>query len=151
MIQEYRKDQYLVSTDFSKLDIELIYDFLTKSYWAKGISKETVTRSIKNSLPFGVYEGDRLIGFARVITDYATFAYISDVFILESHRGMDLSKWLMECILSHPNLKGLRRWNLYTSNAADFYRKYGFTELKHPERYMEIFKPDIYQKKESRT
>lgn len=146
MIQEYRKENYLISTNPSKLDINLIHDFLTKSYWAKGISKKIVVHAIKNSLPFGIYEGEKQIGFARAITDYATFAYISDVFILESHRGLDLSKWLMECILSHPDLQGLRRWNLYTSNATDFYRKYGFKKLKYPERYMEIFKPDIYQK-----
>jgi GNAT superfamily N-acetyltransferase len=147
MIQEYRKENFLISTDLSMLNMDLIHHFLTNSYWAKGISKGTVIRSIQHSLPFGVYEGNKQIGFARVITDYATFAYISDVFILESHRGLDLSKWLMECILSHPDLQGLRRWNLYTSNAADFYKKFGFTELKYPDRYMEIFIPGVYQDK----
>ncbi len=146
MITEYKRGDYLISTDCSKLDVQAIHAFLTESYWAKNIPFETVERSIENSLCFGVYDGDRQVGFARVITDYTTFAYIADVFILESHRGMGLSKWLMECIIKDPELQGLRRWLLATRDAHGLYRQIGFTELKAPERWMQIHDPDVYNR-----
>lgn len=147
MHHEYKKGKYLISTNPSKLDLKIIHDFLTKSYWAEGIPKEVVRRSIQNSLPFGVYHDGRQIGFARVISDFATYAYISDVFLLESYRGKDISKWLLKCILLHPELQGLRRWNLYTSNAGGFYIKMGFRKLKFPERYLEMYDPNVYKRK----
>ncbi|HEY3251540.1 MAG TPA: GNAT family N-acetyltransferase, partial [Ignavibacteria bacterium] len=105
------RDNFLISTDKSKLDIELIHNYLCNhSYWANGIAFDTVNRSIENAVCFGLYDNDRQVGFARVITDKATFGYLGDVFVLESHRGKGLSKWLMECVLKHPELQGFRRW-----------------------------------------
>ncbi len=137
MTQEWRRGEYLISTDKRRLDLPVIHNFLTTSYWAAGIPIETVKKSIEHSLAFGVYREDQQVGFARVITDYATFAYIGDVFILEAFRGQGLSKWLMEVIAAHPGLQGLRRWVLLTRDAHELYRKTGFTEPKNPERYME--------------
>lgn len=144
MSQEWRRGEFIISTDKQRLDLSVIHGFLTTSYWAAGIPFEVVKRSIDHSLNFGVYKGDRQVGFARVITDYATFAYIGDVFILEDYRGWGLSKWLMEVIADHPELQGLRRWLLLTRDAHGLYRKTGFTEPKDPERYMEKSFPDIY-------
>lgn len=146
MIHEWRRGDYLISTDKSRLDLAVIHRFITTSYWAPGIPMETVKRSIEHSLAFGVYKGDAQVGFARVITDYATFAYIGDVFILEEFRGQGLSKWLMEVVAAHPDLQGLRRWLLLTRDAHGLYRKTGFTEPKTPERYMEKFFPDVYER-----
>ncbi len=143
-VQGYRKGQYLISTDPAKLDVNGIHAFLSRSYWeTEGIPKKTVERSIRGSLCFGVYDGPQQVGFARVITDGATFAYISDDYVLESHRGRGLGKWLMECILSHPDLQGLRRWTLVTRDTR-LYEKFGFTSLKEPETYMEMVNPGIY-------
>jgi GNAT superfamily N-acetyltransferase len=144
--QEWRQGEYLISTDRRRLDLSVIHGFLTTSYWAAGIPLETVERSIEHSLAFGVYKEDKQVGFARVITDYATFAYIGDVFILEEYRGQGLSKWLMQVIADHPKLQGLRRWILITRDAHRLYRKTGFRELKDPERYMEKVFQDIYKK-----
>jgi GNAT superfamily N-acetyltransferase len=141
---EQRRGEFLLSTDPGRLDISLIHSFLTASYWAKGIPIEAVRRSIENSLCFGVYANDRQVGFARVISDFATYAYIGDVFILESFRGRALGKWMMECIMKHPNLQGLRCWSLRTRDAHGLYAQFGFTPLKSPERYMEIQNPDVY-------
>ena len=146
MAQEWRWGDYLISTDKSRLDLAVIHGFITTSYWAPGISMEIVKRSIDHSLSFGLYKGDQQIGFARVITDYATFAYIGDVFILEEFRGQGLSKWLMEVIAAHPDLQGLRRWLLLTRDAHGLYNKTGFTEPKTPERYMEKYFPDVYER-----
>jgi GNAT superfamily N-acetyltransferase len=146
MTQEWRRGEYLISTDKRRLDLPVIHNFLTTSYWAADIPIETVKESIEHSLAFGVYREDQQVGFARVITDYATFAYIGDVFILESYRGQGLSKWLMEVIAAHPGLQGLRRWVLLTRDAHELYRKTGFTEPKNPERYMEKSFPDVYKK-----
>jgi GNAT superfamily N-acetyltransferase len=118
---------------------------LRQSYWAEGIPIEIVKRSIENSLCFGVYKTSQQIGFARLVTDYATFAYLADVFILESFRGQGLSKWLMETIVSHPDLQGLRRWMLATRDAHELYRKYGFTAIASPERWMERHFPEVYR------
>jgi GNAT superfamily N-acetyltransferase len=145
MTQEWRRGEYLISTDKQRLELAVIHGFLTTSYWAAGIPIEVVKRSIDYSLNFGVYKGDQQVGFARVITDYATFAYIGDVFILEDYRGRGLSKWLMEVIADYPELQGLRRWLLLTRDAQGLYRKTGFTEPKDPERYMEKSFPDIYK------
>lgn len=137
-IQEYHKGQFLISTDPSKLDIDSIHAFLCKSFWeTEGISKETVERSIRGSLCFGVYDADQQIGFARVITDYATYAYLCDDYVVESHRGKGLGQWMMECIQSHRGLQELRRWTVVTRDAR-LYKKVGFTPLKEPETYLEI-------------
>jgi GNAT superfamily N-acetyltransferase len=142
MFQEWRKGEYLISTDKGLLDLSLIHSFLTTSYWAEGIPFETVKRSIKHSLNFGLYREGKQVGFARIITDYA---YIGDVFILEDYRGQGLGKWLMQVIAGHPELQGLRRWSLLTRDAHRLYRQTGFTEPQLPERYMEKTIPDIYK------
>ena len=143
---EYRCDGFVVSTDPARLDVDLVFGFLTRSYWAEGISREVVARSIENSLCFAVFEGQRQIGFARLITDYATYAYLADVFIIQSYRGRGLAKFLMECIVKHPELQGLRRWTLATRDAHPLYAKFGFVPLNHPERFMELHNPDVYRK-----
>lgn len=145
MTQEWRKGEYLISTDKRLLDLSVIHGFLTTSYWAEGIPIETVEKSIEHSLNFGVYKAGEQIGFARVITDYATYAYIGDVFILEGYRGQGLSKRLMQAISDHPELQGLRRWTLLTRDAHGLYRQTGFTEPRYPERYMEKIDPDVYK------
>jgi GNAT superfamily N-acetyltransferase len=142
---EYRRGKFLLSTDPAQLDISLIHGFLTKSYWAKGISLEVVARSIENSLCFGIYANGKQVGFARVISDFATYAYIGDVFVLESFRGHGLGKWMMESITRHPRLEGLRRWTLLTRDAHGLYSQFGFRPLKSPDRYMELHNPDVYQ------
>jgi GNAT superfamily N-acetyltransferase len=134
---EWTRGAFTVSTDKAKLDRGAIHEFLRGSYWARGIPRDVVDRSIENSLCFGLYEGERFIGFARVISDSATFGYLSDVFVLESHRGRGLAAWFMETVLSHPDLRGIRRWMLATRDAHGLYRKVGFTELSQPERIME--------------
>ena len=146
MIFEEKKVNYLVSTDKSKLDIPVIHNFLTNCYWAKGIPLETVVKSIENSDCFGVYDSGKLVGFARVISDRATIGYLGDVFILESHRGRGLSKWLMECIMKYPDFIGFRRWILLTKDAHELYRKFGYKNIESPEKYMEITAPDFYLK-----
>ncbi len=145
MTQEWRRGEYIISTDKRRLDLSIIHGFLTTSYWAAGIPLEIVKKSIEHSLPFGVYKGDEQVGFARVITDYATFAYIGDVFILEDYREQGLSKWLMQVIADHSELQGLRRWLLLTRDAHELYKKTGFVEPKTPERYMEKVLPDVYK------
>ena len=143
---EYQRGEYLISTDLARLDLDVIHGFLTNCYWAKGIPREVVARSVEHSLCFGVYDGSGAqVGFARVITDFATIAYLGDVFILESHRGRGLGKWLMECIVQHPALQGLRRWILLTRDAHGLYAQFGFTPLKAPDRYMELHNPKVYE------
>lgn len=145
MVFEEKKDNYLISTDKVKLDINLIHDFLcNRSYWAKGIPFETVKTAVNNSVCFGVYDGDNQVGFARVITDKSTFGYVGDVFVLDHCRGKGLSKWLMECIMKHPELQGFRRWIILTRDAHKLYEKFGFTPVKKPQNYMENHVPDIY-------
>ncbi len=129
---------YEIDTDPQRLDIPLIHKFLSEStYWATGRPIEVVRRSIEHSMPFGIYQDAAQVGFARVITDFATFAWIADVFILPEHRGRGLSKWLMQTILSHPELQGFRRWVLGTRDAQELYSKFGFAPLRRPERWME--------------
>jgi GNAT superfamily N-acetyltransferase len=141
MSLEYHKDKFTISTDPAKLDLDVIYGYLSRSYWAAGRPRATVEKSIKHSLCFGVYDESKQVGFARVITDFATFAYLADVFILEEYRGHGLGKWLVSVIMGHSDLQGLRRWSLATRDAHELYRQYGFTELKTPDRWMEIFRP----------
>ena len=143
MKKNFRKGQYLISTDKARLDIKVIHGFLSNSYWAKNRTLKTIKISIKNSLCFGLYFKGRQTGFARVITDYATFAYLADVFILEEHRGRGLSKWLMEVILNYGEIQNLRRWFLATKDAHKLYEKFGFTSLKEPDKLMEIFRKDL--------
>ena len=145
MHQYYQKGRFLVSTDPTLLDVNAIHDFLTHCYWAEGIPLKLVERSIQGSLCFGLYDGRIQIGFARVITDSATFAYMADVYVLEQYRCHGLGTWLVECIMGHPALQGLRRWCLLTRDAHGLYRKVGFTSPKDPGRYMEINNPDIYK------
>lgn len=127
------------------MDIDFIHSFLTRSYWAEGISKEIIRRSIEGALCFGVFENDKQVGFARMITDRATFAYLADVFIIEEYRRLGLSKLLMEVIMSHPDLQGLRRMMLATRDAHELYKKFGFTPLNNVDRWMHIHNPDIYK------
>lgn len=143
MKRNFRKGQYLISTDKSKLNIKVIHGYLSNSYWAKNRSLRTSKLTLKNSLCFGLYFKNKQIGFARVITDYATFAYLADVFILEEHRGKGLSKWMMEVILNYSELQNLRRWFLATKDAHGLYEKFGFTSLKEPEKLMEMFRKDL--------
>lgn len=142
----WQKDSFSISTDKSRLDVEYIQQQLSGTYWAEDIPRSIVERSIENSLCFGVYHQDQQIGFARMITDKATFAYLCDVFIDETSRGQGLSKWLMTVIMDHPDLQGLRRFMLATKDAHGLYRKYGFNELLAPDRWMEINVPGIYKK-----
>ena len=142
---DFTKDRFYISTEKEKMDIDLIHSFLTRSYWAEGISKEIIRRSIEGALCFGVFENDKQVGFARMITDRATFAYLADVFIIEEYRGFGLSKWLMEVILSHHDLQGLRRIMLATRDAHELYKKFGFTSLNNVDRWMHIHHPDIYK------
>jgi GNAT superfamily N-acetyltransferase len=146
MTQEWRLGEYSISTDKHRLDLRAIHSFLTKTYWAEGIPFEIVKKSIEHSLNFGVYKAEKQVGFARVITDYATYAYIGDVFIMEDFRAQGLSIWLMQVIADYPELQGLRRWSLLTSDAHELYRKTGFQELQNPELYMEKAIPDIYKR-----
>jgi GNAT superfamily N-acetyltransferase len=146
MSDEYGRGEFTISTDAARLDFKVIHDFLTTSYWAAGVPAEVVARSLEHSLPFGVYHRGRQVGFARVITDYATFAYLADVFIIETYRGQGLAKWLIEVIVAHPDLQGLRRWVLATRDAHTLYGKVGFTSVKAPERWMERHDLKVYAK-----
>lgn len=142
---EVTRDEFLISTDRSRLDIDAIQRFMAEdSYWAQERTLEQTRRAIENSICFGVYHDRRLIGFARVVSDQATFAYLGDVFIIADYRGRGLSKWLMDVIVSHPDLQGLRRWVLATRDAHTLYEKFGFHELVYPERWMERPAPNAY-------
>jgi GNAT superfamily N-acetyltransferase len=142
---EYQKDEFIISTDKSRLQIEVIQKFLTEdSYWARNRTPEQTRMAIENSLCFGLYFENKQIGFARVVSDFATFAYLGDVFVLEEFRGRGLSKWLMEVMISHPQLQNLRRWILATKDAHGLYEQFGFHGLKFPERWMELPAPNAY-------
>jgi len=145
-LTEWKKGNYIISTDKSKIDVPIVHNFLSHSYWAGQIPRETVKESIENSLCFGIYHYEELVGFARVITDFATFAYLADVFVLPPERGKGLSKWLMEVIIDHPRLQGLRRFILATRDAHKLYSQFGFRPFAKPERWMERHNPDIYKK-----
>ena len=140
-----KKGEYEIDTDKRRLDIACIHKFLsTESYWARNRTLEQTLTAIENSLCYGIYKGRSQVGFARVITDRATFAYIGDVYILPEHRGQGLSKWMMQTIVDQPDMQGLRRWLLATRDAHGLYENYGFTGLVHPERWMERSAPDAY-------
>ncbi len=141
------KDEFIISTEKKKLDITYLHQFLSKSYWSPGIPLDVIKKAIKCSLTFGVYHNDNQIGFARMITDSATFAYLADVFIDESYRGKGLSKWPMEAIIGHPDLKGLRRIMLATKDAHGLYEKFGFTLLTNAGIWMHIHNPKVYETK----
>ena len=138
------RDTFTVTCDPAKLDLAVIAGFLASSYWARGIPADIVDKSLENSLCFAVLDGERQIGFARVISDRATIALLNDVFILPEYRGRGLAKWLMECVVSHPDLQGLRRWVLATRDAHGLYKQFGFAPLKRPEVFMERHDPDVY-------
>ena len=145
---ELRRREFTISTDRGRLDLAVVHGFLTNCYWAKGIPREIVARSIENALCFGIYaENVGQVGFARVISDFATYAYIGDVFVLESHRGRGLGKWLMESIMQHPALQALRRWSLVTGDAHGLYAQFGFRQLAAPEKYMELYNADVYTRR----
>jgi len=146
-ITEWKKDGYLLSTDRAKIGVAAVHQFLSHSYWAEGIPLELVKRSIDNSLSFGMYNQQKLIGFARVITDFTTFAYLADVFIIPDERGKELSKWLMQVIVDHPCLQGLRRFTLSTRDAHGLYAQFGFFPFDKPERWMQKYDPDVYKSK----
>lgn len=136
---------YEISTDRSRLDVALIHKFLSASYWARDIPRLVVEKSIANSLCFGAFLGDQQVGFARAITDFATMAYIADVFVMPEHRGRGVSKMLMRAIVEHPELQGLRRLLLATQDAHGLYAQFGFQPLTHPEYFMSVHIPDIYR------
>jgi GNAT superfamily N-acetyltransferase len=135
-----------VTTDPARIDRNLLYDFLASSYWSKGIPRQVFERSIANALCFSLFDGAAQVGFARVITDRATFAYLADVFVVPSHRGRGLTRLLMETISAHPDLQGLRRWLLATRDAHGVYARHGFKPLSQPEAFMERWDPEIYQR-----
>ena len=135
---------YEISTDSARLDVDAIHAFLTHSYWSPGIPRATVARAIANSLCFGVFWQGQQVGFARMVTDKTTFAYLCDVYVLEAHRGRGVSKQLMEHVMQHPDLQGLRRMMLATRDAHGLYTQFGFTPLSAPDRIMEVLKPNIY-------
>ena len=138
-------DSLRIDTDREAWDLELIHTFLVKeSYWARERTLEQTKRAIEHSICFGVYDGERQVAFARVVSDRATFAYLGDVFVIPEYQGRGIGKMLMEAILAHPELQGLRRWVLATRDAHTLYEKYGFTPLKHPERWMELAAPNAY-------
>lgn len=140
-LELWQRGEYTISTDHSRLDLNVIHDFISNhSYWGRGREPDVVQRSIDNSMPFGLYQEHQQVGFARIVTDYATFAWVADVFIVPEHRGRGLSKWLMEVILDHPKLQGFRRWVLATKDAHGLYEHFGFIQLHRPERWME--RPD---------
>lgn len=141
---ESRRGTFTITTDPARIDRAAAHAFLTGSYWARGVPREVVDRSIENSIAFALFDGERQIGFARAVTDRATFAYLSDVYVLDEYRGRGLARWLVETVLAHPDLQGLRRWMLATRDAHGLYAKVGFTPLDAPERFMEIFDPEVY-------
>jgi GNAT superfamily N-acetyltransferase len=140
-IFEVKKDNFIISTDPARLDLDAIVEFLARAYWAKGRPRERTERALAHSLVFGVYNGGKQIGLARVVTDYAIFAYLCDVFIHEDYRAHGLGKWLMHTVHSHPDLQGLRRWTLATRDAHGLYQQFGWDALGNPESWMEIFRP----------
>jgi GNAT superfamily N-acetyltransferase len=142
---EHQRDNYRISTDPARLDVDAIHAYLSRSYWAEQIPREIVERSLRGSLCFGLFDEQAQVGFARVITDRATFAYLCDVYVLEQHRQRGLSKWLMEIVSAHPDLQGLRRFTLVTRDAHGLYAQFGFTPIAAPERFMEIVRPGLYK------
>jgi len=145
---EWKQGEFTITDSQDDLNIETIHSFLRETYWAKGIPISIVEKALKNSLCFGLFHNSRQIGFARAITDRAAIAYMADVFVLPAFRGRGLGKWLVSCVLAHPELQGLRRWILVTLDAHGVYEQNGFAALRKPESFMEIHDPDIYQREE---
>ncbi len=141
---EWTRDEFTVSDDPARLDRDVIEGFLTESYWAKNIPRATLDRSLRNSLCFTLLQAERQVGFARVVSDRATLAFLADVFVLPEFRGLGLAKWLVRCVLEHPELQGLRRWMLGTRDAHGLYLKLGFTPLARPDTFMERHDPNVY-------
>lgn len=144
---EWRRGAYEISTDPARLDLDLTHRFLSEeAYWSTGVPRDVVERAIDGSIVFGIYHDRKQVGMARIVSDKATFAWLCDVFVLPAERGHGLGKWLMECVKSHPDLQGLRRWLLATSDAHGLYAQYGFTPVD-PSRFMEIRDPDVYKRR----
>lgn len=144
---EWQRDKYRVSDDRALIDLGVVHRFLAvESYWARGVPEAVIARAVAHSLCFGMYQGETQVGFARVVTDLSTFGYLCDVFVEGSHRGKGLGKWLVECVLGHPDMQGLRRMSLMTSDAHELYRARGFKPMADPTLYMEIHRPDVYQR-----
>jgi GNAT superfamily N-acetyltransferase len=146
MFESFQEREYSISTDPGRLDLDALHSYLAHAYWCEGIPRQTLERAITNSLCFGLFHRKDQVGLARVVTDSATYAYLCDVYVLEAHRGKGLAKWLMECVMAHPALQGLRRFTLATRDAHGLYRQFGFRELSKPESKMEILRPDVYRK-----
>lgn len=146
MTYEIHEGGYLVSTDPSLLEIDRIHAFLRKSYWAEGVPRDVVARSTENSIPFGLYDADHQVGFARAITDRTTFAYVADVYVETEHQRRGLGKLQMRAVMAHPDLQGLRRWMLATNDAHGLCRQCGFSELGHPQRWMEKHDRNVYKR-----
>ncbi len=140
-IFEIQREQFTISTDPARLDLDTICDFLKRAYWANQRPRESTERAYRNSLVFGVYDGNKQVGVARVVSDYSIFAYLCDVFIHEDYRSKGLGKWLMQTVLNHPELKDVRRWVLVTNDAHGLYQKYGFNSIEDPEHWMQKFIP----------
>jgi GNAT superfamily N-acetyltransferase len=147
-LAEYTNGRYRITTDPEQLDLDAIHAFLSRSFWAEGIPKETVAKAVRNSLSFGLFDGADQVGFARVVTDRATYAYLCDVYVLETHRGLGLGKWLIETVMAHPELQGLRRFQLVTRDAHGLYSRHGFEAPTSPDRHMEIFRHGMYLENE---
>lgn len=146
MIREWTRGPFAISTDPARLDLDIIHAYLAgESYWARNIPRTLLEKALGNSRCYGIYEGPDLVGFGRLITDQATFAYMSDVFVLPGHRGQGLSKFLVECMLSDPDLQGLRNWTLYTNDAQGLYSRFGFKNPENPATVMTIKSPNPYQ------
>ena len=146
---ERRRDTFRITTDLAAMDLDAIHAYLTRSYWSEGISKDLVARGMAGSLCFGLFDDSRQIGFARVITDRATYAYLCDVYVLEEYQGRGLGTWLMRELMTHPDLQGLRRFGLVTRDAHGLYEKLGFAPLANPSGHMEIARPGMYLKASS--
>ena len=143
MPEEWREGEVTVSTDPARFDLDVIHGFLTRSYWSEGITRSLVARSIENSLCFGLHEGDRQIGFARVVTDRAVIAFLADVFVIEPYRGRGLGKFLMRCVMAHSALQTISKFRLGTRDAHELYRQFGFTALEDPATHMERMRPEL--------
>jgi GNAT superfamily N-acetyltransferase len=143
---EWQRDGFTISTDVAAIDRTVVAAALAQSYWATDIPAETVSRSIDGSLCFSIRDAERQVGFARVISDGATVAYLGDVFVLPEFQGRGLGKWLVECVMAHPQLQGMRRWLLATADAHTLYEKFGFKPLARPAMFMELHNPNVYRK-----
>ena len=145
-IIEVRQDEYLISTDPKRLQPARVHAYLETAYWCQGIPLGVLEKALANSLCFGLYHGDEQVGLSRVVTDYSTYAYLCDVYVLEAHRGKGLGHWMVECVMTHPELQDLRRFTLATHDAHGIYASFGFTSLKAPDRMMERHDPQVYQR-----